>query len=184
VSEAVVAEAFRAEPFVSQDNVRRLKDRSCPFFLRYRNEDVQPPSCHGGLQLARSKESVQPGVYFETPKGWTCCPSSITEDVALVFYVYHVLLGRLEMVMGGFSGRATHCLASGLPGIMGKLWPPTYKTNELHVGAFIVRFEFSEPSGQAEHGADNEWMYQPATTEVIPLEEKVLERKLERKPSP
>lgn len=183
VSEAVIAEAFHAVPFVSQDGVRRLADRSCPFFLRYRDDDVQPPSCHGGLQLARSKESVQPGVYFETSNGWTCCPSSMNEDVALVFYVYHALLGRLEMVMGGFSGRATHCLASGLSGIMGKLWPPSYETNELKVGAFIVRFKFKEASAQAKRAADTAWIYHASSTEVIPLEKKVLERKLKQKAS-
>ena len=183
VIEAVVAGAFGAEPFTSQDGVRRLKDRSCPFFLRYRDDDLQPPSCHGGRQLARSKESVQPGIYYEAANGWTCCPSNKNQDAALVFYAYHVPLARLEMVMGGFSGRATHCLASNLRSITGRLWPPTYDTNELQVGAFVVRFEFGDSAARPEDPSDTEWMYRPSTTEVISLERKVLARKLERKPN-
>jgi len=179
--EAVIAEAFGAEPFASQDGVKRLKDRSCPFFLRYRDDDAQPPSCHGGLELARSKPSVQPGIYYETANGWTCCPSSTEEDAALVFYVYHVPLARLEMVMGGFSGRATHCLASSLRGITGKLWPPTYDTSELQVGAFVIRFKFANSAAQPDDDSDTEWMYRPLKTEVVALEEKVLKQKLERK---
>ena len=178
VIEAVIAEAFGAEPFVSQDGVKRLKDRSCPFFLRYRDDDAQPPSCHGGLKLGPSKRSMRPGVYYETPGGWKLCPSNQREDVALVFYVYHVPLGRLEMVMGGFSGRATHCLASALEGIVGKLWPPSYQSDEQQVGAFLIRFEFADSDARADGQPDDEWMYYPSTTEVIPLDEKVLRRKL------
>ena len=181
VIEAVVAAAFHARPFASQDGVRRPKDRSCPFFLRYRDDDAQPPSCHGGLRLARSKESAQPGIHFETAGGWTCCPSNPQEDAALVFYVYHVPRARLEMVIGGFSGRATHCLASGLRGITGQLWPPSYDTGELQVGAFIVRFEFAGSGSEPADGFDPEWMFRPSATEVIPLEEKVLSQKVQKK---
>lgn len=181
VIEAIVAAAFGAEPFTSQDSVARLKDRSCPFFLRYRDDDLQPPSCHGGRRLARSKEAPQPGIYFETANGWTCCPSNDAHDAALVFYAYDVPLARLEMVTGGFSGRATHCLASNLRAITGKLWPPTYDTSELQVGAFVVRFEFGDQPSRPEGAPHTEWMYRPSATEVIPLESKVLARKLERK---
>lgn len=181
VIEAVVADAFGAEPFLSQDGVKRLKDRSCPFFLRYRDDDPQPPSCHGGLRLARSKESEQPGIYWETPGGWKCCPFNRHEDVALVFFVHHVPLSRLEMVMGGFSGRATYALASVLRGITARLWPPTYDTSELQVGAFVVRFEFGDSDARAEDGFDPQWMHRPSTTEVIPLEEKVLCQKVKTK---
>jgi hypothetical protein len=182
VIEAVIAEAFHADPFVSEDGVRRLKDRSCPFFFRYREDDAQPPSCHGGLKLAKSKESARPGIYYEAAGGWKLCPSNEHKDVALIFYVYHVPLGRLEMVMGGFSGRATHCLASSLPGIAGKLWPPSYHGDEQQVGAFLIRFEFADTDAPPDDRRDDGWMYYPSAIEVIPLDEKVLRRKLERKP--
>jgi len=183
VIEAAIADAFHTEPFASQDGVKRLKDRSCPFFFRYRDDDPQPPSCHGGLQLARSRQSDQPGIYYEAAGGWKCCPSNREEDAALVFYVYHVPRGRLEMVMGGFSGRATHCLGSSLRSIAGRLWPPSYDTSELQVGAFIVRFEFSDADAPSEDNRDTESMYRASKTRVIPLESKVLRQKLERKPA-
>jgi hypothetical protein len=181
VIEAVIAEAFGAEPFVSQDGLKRLKDRSCPFFFRYREDDAQPPSCHGGLKLSHSKKSTRPGIYYETAGAWRLCPSNEREDVALVFYVYHVPLGRLEMVMGGFSGRATHCLASSLGGIAGKLWPPSYSGGGQQVGAFLVRFEFADSDAPPHDQRDDGWMYYPSAIEVIPLDEKVLRRKLETK---
>ncbi len=179
--EPVVAESFHAEPFLSQDGVRRPKDRSCPFFLRYRDDDAQTPSCHGGVRLARSKETAQPGIYFETPGGWTCCPSNDEEDAALVFYAYHVPQAELEVVLGGFSGRATHCLAASLRSIAGKLWPPTYDDGELQLGVFIVRFGFEPSSGQPGETFGTERTYRPSSTEVIPLEEKVLKQKVARK---
>jgi len=85
------------------------------------------------------------------------------------------------MVIGGFSGRATHCLASGLRGITGQLWPPSYDTGELQVGAFIVRFEFAGSGSEPADGFDPEWMFRPSATEVIPLEEKVLSQKVQKK---
>jgi len=183
VIEAAIAEAFHTRPFVSQDGVKRLKERSCPFFFRYRDDDPQPPSCHAGLQLARSKESKRPGIYYETANGWRFCPSSSREDAALVFYVYHVTQGRLEMVMGGFSGRATHCLGSSLRSIAGRLWPPTYETSQRQVGAFIVRFEFSDADAPSEENRDPESMYRASKTRVLPLEPRVLRQKLERRPA-
>jgi hypothetical protein len=182
VIETLIAEAFGAEPFVSQDGVKRLKDRSCPFFFRYRQDDVQPPSCHGGVNLGGARKRTQPGIYYETAGGWRLCPSNEREDVALVFYVYHVPLGRLEMVLGGFSGRATHCLASSLRAITGKLWPPSYRGDEQQVGAFLIRFEFADSDAPTDDQPDDGWMYYPSTVEVIPLGEKALKPRLQRKP--
>jgi hypothetical protein len=182
VIEAVVAGCFHTTTFSSQDGVKRPKDRSCPFFFRYRDDDAQPPSCHGGLRLARSKETPQPGIHYETAAGWTCAPCSRHEDAALVFYAYHVPAGRVEMVLGGFSGRATHCLAAGLPGLVSRLWPPTYDTSELQVGAFVVRFQFGDSTQEPE--ADElgpGWKYHPTMAKVVPLEANVLKQKLEQK---
>jgi hypothetical protein len=182
VIEQVIAHAFGARPFVSQDDARRLKDRACPFFLRYRDDDAQPPSCHAGLQLARSKPTPQPGIYYDTTAGWECCPSNEREDPALVFYVYHVPQGRLEMVLGGFSGRATHCLALRLPRIVGRLWPPSYDTGELQVGAFVVRFRFDDSDDAPKEDGDTESLYRPTDTQVVPLDARVLKQRIGRRP--
>ena len=180
VVETLVAENFGAPPFVSQDRVTRPTQRSCPIFFRYRDDDFQPPSCHGGVELAESEKTSEPGIYFETPGGsWSRCLSNEQEDAALVFYVYRVPEARLEIVMGGFSGRATLCLALELRGLMGRLWPPSYDTAGLKVGAFIVRFEFANGKPRDPNAARR--MYEPSRTEVIPLAEEVLKRRLEKK---
>ncbi len=180
VIEPVVAGAFGAEPFVPQDDVERPDDRRCPFFFRYRDDDVQPPSCHGGLRLARGEAVSAPGIYVQTAHGWEAHPCDDRRDAALVFYTYHVPVARLEMVIGGFSGRATHCLASGLRAVTRKLWPPPYDNGALQVGAFAIRFEFEPGAGDALSGADADWISRPSRTQIIPLEAEVLRRKIER----
>lgn len=175
--EMVFARAFGAEPFVSQDDVAQPQMRSCPIFFRYRDDDPAPPSCHGGLRLARGHEVSQPGIYYETADGqWQCCPSDEEHDVALVFYVYHLTLGRLEMVMGGFSGHGTLCLAAGLRHLTDRLWPPVYSRDDLMLGAFLVRFRLHEPGAEAAPAGDEP--YSPAETEVIRLDEAVVARRL------
>ena len=52
VVELLLASAFGCEPFESQDGLPSAGQRSCPIFLRYRDNDPQPPSCCGGLRLA------------------------------------------------------------------------------------------------------------------------------------
>jgi hypothetical protein len=60
--------------------------------------------------------------------------------------------------------------------------PASYSGDEQQVGAFLIRFEFADPDAQPDDRRDDGWMYYPSTTEVIPLEKKVLKQKLERKP--
>jgi hypothetical protein len=62
---------------------------------------------------------------------------------------------------------------------VGKLWPPSYRSDQQQVGAFLIRFEFADSDAQTDGQPDDDWMYYPSTTEVIPLDEKVLRRKLE-----
>lgn len=178
--EQVVARAFGAEPFVSEDHVAKPQKRRCPFFLRYRDDDPAPPSCHGGTQLAKGQPSPQPGIYYETADGrWVCCPADEHHDVALVFYVYRLALGRLEMVMGGFSGRATLCLASSFRHLTDKLWPPVYKRDEVMIGAFLVRFDLDGNPRPSEEELAIDWASYPAQAEVITLDESVIARRLD-----
>ena len=111
----------------------------------YRGDDPHPPSCWGGLRLSREDRRREPGIYFEREPGeWECAPWSSKEDAALVFYRYHKTRQNLEMVLGGYSGRSTRCLAEMLrEGKADKLlWPPAIDTSRLRVGAFIVKFWF------------------------------------------
>ena len=171
ISELVVANAFRAEPFERQDSVRRPQDRKCPFLFAYRSDDPKPASCCGGIKLARSKPLKKPGIYYEQADGqWIGCPWSKTADAAIIFYVYRPPVERLEVVLGGFSGRATRGLALALRAWAGKLWPPCYATPQLEIGAFVVKFSFAAEGSAGGSG-------QPMV-EVIPLPGEVLKRRL------
>jgi len=178
--EQIVARAFHAQPFASEDNAAKPQKRHCPIFLRYRDDDPAPPSCHGGTQLARGQASPQPGIYYETADGhWECCPSDEHHDVAIVLYVYHLTLGRLEMVLGGFSGRATLCLASSFRHLTDKLWPPVYSRDDKLIGAFLVRFDFDGTSRPADDEQPLDWATYPTKSEVIRLDESVIARRME-----
>lgn len=177
VAELVLGRTFGGEPFKSEDNVDKATDRSCPFMLRYRDQDPQPPGCSGGVQLSQSEPATEPGIYYEKADGsWGVCPWEPGKtDAALVFYIHRESQGRLEMLLGGFSGRATRLLARMLATQASAFWPPMYKNQGLHAGAFIVQFNYTgkrTPSNilQADHNA---------TTKVIPIDAEVLARRLE-----
>jgi hypothetical protein len=139
VVEASIAETFRATPFESQDDVEKASDRRCPFFLRYRDHDPHIPSASAGIRLSKSEPANEPGIYYEQADGtWAYAGG---QDTALVFYVYRESLGQLEMVLSGFSGRATRLLARTLANRSEEFWPPVYQENYLQVGAYIVQYE-------------------------------------------
>jgi hypothetical protein len=150
VVEIMLSRAFNCEPFVSQDNVAKAAQRSVPFFLRYRDHDPHPASSVGGLQLSKDVKDQGPGIYFETEDGsWKYCPSnSPKEEVAFVFYTHRESQGRLEMVLGGFSGRATRLLARAIATRAEDFWPPNFLTQGIQVGGFIA--QFSLPSSKKE----------------------------------
>jgi hypothetical protein len=98
----------------------------------------------------------------------------------MVVYVNYAAESRVEVILGGFSGRATFCLAHALPQLVGRLWPPNYQSDDLQVGALIVRFKFGDPGGKSQGGHDPSWIYDPTETKVIRLDEEVLKGRLER----
>ena len=177
--ELVIARAFHCEPFARQDNLDKPQDRSCPVYFRYREDDVKPPSCYAGMQLARSYKTDQPGIYFETKSGdWEVCPVTETQDAALVMYVWSPTKGKLEMVMGGFSGSATRGLAANLRMIPEQLWPPQLEQSDLKVGVFIVQFENRQRAGGSR---DDEFADPLTLKKVIPLDQEVLSKRLDRR---
>ena len=150
VVEIMLARAFNCDPFVSQDSVEHAVNRSVPFFLRYRDNDPHPASCVGGLKLGSQEKDEGPGIYFETEDGsWKYCPSNNPkEEVAFVFYTHRESQGRLELVLGGFSGRATRLLARAIATRAEDFWPPNFLTQGIQVGGFIA--QFSLPSSKKE----------------------------------
>jgi hypothetical protein len=142
VVDIVVSEAFGGDPFASQDDVARPQDRSSPFFLRYRDNDPKPASISAGMRLAKDVSVEQPGIYYEQDDGtWTWAGGGSGQDAALVFYVYREPLGRLEMLLSGFSGRATRLLSRTLAIRAEEFWPPVVEEPSIQVGAFIVQYD-------------------------------------------
>lgn len=142
VVETLVAASFGCEPFVSQDSIATANKRSCPLFLRYRDHDPQFTSCFGGTRLAKNLAANKPGIYYEKPDGsWGCCEwEADKRDAAFVVYVHRESQGRMEMALGGFSGRATRLLARLLARRGDEFWPPVYSDEGLQIGVFVVQF--------------------------------------------
>lgn len=178
VVELVLAESFGCEPFVSQDDVATPRRRNVPFFLRYRDDDPHPNSCGAGLKLARSENTKAPGLYYEKADGaWAHCAwRQPKQDAALVYYLHRESHGRLEMVLGGFSGRATRLLARTLATRAEDFWPPIYSGHGVQVGAFIVQYAFSAQDDQQHDILRTDLI---ADTTIIRLPPEPFQRRLE-----
>ncbi len=179
VVEIVLARAFNCDPFVSEDDIDAANQRSVPFFMRYRDNDPHPGSCIAGMSLSKQDQNLKAGIYYEDATGkWVRCGSDrAREEVAFVFYVHRESQGRLEMVMGGFSGRATRLLARALATRAEDFWPPVYQAQGLQIGAFIV--QFTMPAGKKE--VDILRTDLVATADVTPIPAEAIARRLEKR---
>ena len=175
VVEIVMASAFGCEPFVSEDEIASPRDRSCPIFFRYRDTDPHPASCIGGLKLSKDSKDLEPGIYYEGTDGeWIQANvGKPSQHVAMVFYIYRESQGRLEMALGGFSGRATRLLARALATRAEDFWPPTYVGQGIAVGAYLV--EFNVGSEKEDDILRTDLV---ATTKVVAIPEEALSRRL------
>jgi len=175
--ELVLANAFGCDPFVSQDDVKIASERACPFFLRYREHDPHPPACSAGKRLSKTQNADEPGLYYEQADGTWAFAGGATRgrDAALVFYIFRESLGRLEMVLSGFSGRATRLLARTLAYRAEDFWPPIFHENYLQVGAYLVQYEASEESEDTLDILSTDTM---ANATVIPLPTEAISKRL------
>jgi hypothetical protein len=173
----MLSQAFNCEPFNSQDEFDNPTDRSVPFFLRYRDNDPHHPSCAAGMQLSKKGGSLNPGLYYEDAGGnWVRFGTdSPKEEVAFLFYIHRESQGRLEMVMGGFSGRATRLLARAIGTRSQDFWPPSYEMQGLQVGAFLIKFTL--PTAKKESDILRTDLV--ATTEVMRLPVEAISRRLD-----
>lgn len=181
VVETMIAATFGAEPFVSQDTLTSASKRNCPIFLRYRKDDPKflGHSCFGGWHIAKNQASEKPGIYYEKPDGgWGCCEwDEKRHDAAFVIYVHRESQGRMEMALGGFSGRATRLLARLLARRGDEFWPPVYTDEGVQIGAFVVKFTL--PSHPVEESGLRRG--EPhAEDQIIPLDATVLARRMQQ----
>jgi hypothetical protein len=178
VVEVILSQAFGCEAYQTQDNVDDPKLRSCPFFLRYRDDDPHPPSCAAGIKLAKDSKALKPGIYYETEDGsWDVCDwDPATRDAAFVFYIHRESQGRLEMALAGFSGRSTRLLAKFLATRAEELWPPVYSGHGIEIGAYVVQFSFSQQDQKSRDVVRTELV---ASSKVIPIAGSVIQRRME-----
>jgi DNA-binding Xre family transcriptional regulator len=190
IFDLVLETAFpRAHAFTSEDTVAWVGDRSCPFFIRYKEESRHPESCAGGQRLSSDDAGDGPGIYWESdPVGyWDHIPCSADTDGALVFYCFHKPQGRLEMILGGYSLRATQCLATllrneGAECFTRAAYGPSeavvYSDGEVEMAAFVVRFWFAGNGVAATPAAPRNRRPAPYRKhQVIPLKSEVLRRR-------
>ena len=181
VLDMILAETWGGEPFQSDDSVLSPKDRRCPFYFRYRPTDPTPDSLCGGTRLSQEHAPEKPGIYYEKEGGkWDCLPCVFNQqDAAFVFYAYRPHLDELQLACGGFSGKATGCLAAQLGKIADDLWAPQYRSPELEVGLFLVKIKFTDAgSGDVETSGSQDF-----TQSVIAIHPSVVQRRL-GKPAP
>ncbi len=173
----VVARGFQnAKEFTSED---QGEDRSCPFVMIYRDSDPHPPSCWGAARRLNEDKRPKPGIWFERePNRWEHASwTESSDDVAIVYYRYEKGPQNLAMMLGGFSGRSTRCLADMLrTGAADEFWPPAVDTNKLSLGVFIVKFGFRQRrKNESIHVRSHD---RRNRTEVISLTREVLERRI------
>lgn len=144
VVELLFADVFGCTPFVTEDDVDDVSARSCPFFLRYRDSDPQPGGASAGLRLSKNQDAPEPGFYYEKDDGTWDYVGGKNKDTALVFYIFREALGRLDMVLSGFSGRATRLLAKTIAIRGEEFWPPVYEKDGVQLGAYLVQYENNE----------------------------------------
>jgi hypothetical protein len=179
VVELILSNAFCCESFVTQDTVRTASERACPFFLRYRAQDPNATSCFGGINLSMDDKTTEPGIYYEDAKGrWHSVPcTSERQDAAFLFYIHRESQGRLEMAMGGFSGRATRLLARTLSTRSEDFWPPQYEGQGLQIGAYVIQFTWTD----SDKPVDILRTDLLANTRVIPISTEAIARRVEGK---
>lgn len=177
VSELINSNIFRTKPFVGRSDFADARERSCPLFLRYRDNDPKFESCCAGVKLAKNIKSKHAGIYFETESGdWECCPWEYQKyDVAAVTYEVRDAQSRVEMSIGGFSGQSTRWLAELLNDRAREFWPPAEINDSLKVGAFLVAFEV-DPDMEDKHLFLGGSRYKSAS--IIRLADSVIQRRL------
>jgi len=177
VVEMVFADAFGCTPFVTEDDVDDVSARACPFFLRYRDTDPKPDSASAGTRLSKNEDAPQPGFYYEKDDTtWTWAGGG-GKDQALVFYIFREPLGRLDMVLSGFSGRATRLLAKTLAIRGEEFWPPVYESGGLKIGAYIVQYD--DDSSDTHRDALLQ-TYESAAAKIMPLPTQAIARRMAR----
>ena len=91
--------------------------------------------------------------------------------------MYREALGRLDMVLSGFSGRATRLLAKTLAIRGQEFWPPVYESPGLQVGAYLVTYDSADNKPSRD-----DLLYNPGgAADIMPLPRAAIEKRLARR---
>ena len=177
VVELVFSDAFGCTPYVTEDDVDDVSARSCPFFLRYRDTDPQPGGASAGIALSKNEAAPEPGFYYEKDDGTWEYAGGKNQDTALVFYLFREALGRLDMVLSGFSGRATRLLAKTLAIRGEEFWPPVYDEGGLQIGAYLVKYDNADTKP-----SPDDLLYNPGgAAEIMPLPTEAIAKRMAKR---
>ena len=177
VVELLFADAFGCTPFVTEDDVDDVSARSCPFFLRYRDSDPKPGGASAGLRLSKNEDAADPGFYYENDDGTWSYAGGENKDTALVFYLFREALGRLDMVLSGFSGRATRLLAKTLAIRGEEFWPPVYEEGGVQIGAYLVQYDNTDTKPSRD-----DLLFNPGgAAEIMPLSREAIAKRIARR---
>jgi hypothetical protein len=177
VVELVFADTFGCTPFVTEDDVDDVSARSCPFFLRYRDTDPKPGGASAGLRLSKNEDAPEPGFYYEKDDSTWAYAGGKDKDSALVFYLFREALGRLDMVLSGFSGRATRLLAKTLAIRGEEFWPPVYEEGGVQLGAYLVQYENTDTKPSRD-----DLLFNPGgAAEIMPLSRVAIAKRIARR---
>ena len=177
VVELVFSDAFGCSPFVTEDDVDDVSARSCPFFLRYRESDPKPDGASAGMRLSKNEDAPEPGFYYEKDDGTWAYAGGKDQDTALVFYLFREALGRLDMVLSGFSGRATRLLAKTLAIRGEEFWPPVYDEGGIQIGAYLVKYSNADSKPSLD-----DLLYNPGgAAEIMPLPRAAIAKRISRR---
>lgn len=177
VVELLFSDVFGCTPFVTEDDVDDVSARSCPFFLRYRDSDPQPGGASAGLRLSKNEDAPEPGFYYECDDGTWAYAGGKNKDAALVFYIFREALGRLDMVLSGFSGRATRLLAKTIAIRGEEFWPPVYEKDGVQLGAYLVQYENNE----SEPSRDDLMFNAGGAATIMPLSTEAIAKRMARR---
>lgn len=177
VVELVFADAFGCSPFVTEDDVDDVSARSCPFFLRYRDNDPKPDGASAGTRLSKNLDAPEPGFYYEKEDGTWEFAGGKGRDTALVFYLFREALGRLDMVLSGFSGRATRLLSKTLAIRGEEFWPPVYEEDGIQIGAYFVQYDNTD----AKQSRDDLLYNTGGAAQIMPLPRNSIARRIAKR---
>ncbi len=94
-----------------------------------------------------------------------------------MFYIFREALGRLDMVLSGFSGRATRLLAKTLSIRGEEFWPPIYEESGIQIGAYLVQYGDTDSTPSRD-----DLLYNPGgAAEILPLSREAIARRMARR---